>query len=158
MHIYMHLFLCKKKTLFLKHNNQTWHWYCEAIFWNGVYRVLEKSSSYMPTTIHATYRKYFRIIPAPRCEQLHISLTQSASLWHRLVSKTALSKRHSFAGAALRNATPTIHRAYLSSSSSSSPPNTLHPTIIPHLAPVPLIDTSILHLCAGTALSWYPAR
>ena len=41
----MHRFTCEKP--FSKHNNQTWHGHCKAIFWNGAWNALKKSFSHI---------------------------------------------------------------------------------------------------------------
>ena len=57
MHIYMYIFM---KRSFPKHDLRTWHWYCKLKFKIGVYRVLEKSFSYVHSidSIHSMYCRH----------------------------------------------------------------------------------------------------
>ena len=58
-YICRYVFICLHvKNSFQKPKNQTWHWHCKVIFWNGAKRVFEKSSIWTYTSIHIHIHTY----------------------------------------------------------------------------------------------------
>ena len=84
--ICMYIFM---KSSFSKHDLRTWYCYGDLDFWISIYRVLEKSSSYVTQfqfyyILKGSAELGSLIVKTTNCLTTLIGLTHSGSLTHRL--------------------------------------------------------------------------